>query len=151
MGTTECLHCGGILPVMDGATRNSSSAGLTGLYDDFVKGCERVRSQEWSLAEFRDWLVAVRAKWESRKEHYIETVRQTDYFYVQEDEVTLCMTGFFEYEDAMDALASFAESGDLAVLDTALADMWEANEKINEALRWNREYRRKLEEEWGYM
>lgn len=150
-GTAECVHCQAQLPMLDDATRNHSSSSVTGLYESFCNGCERARQGQWSTAEFRDWLVAIRAKFDQRKDAYVETVRESDYYYVQEEEVNLCMTGVFEYEEAMDALSNFAESGDLTMLDQALQTMWEANEKINDSMRLNREHRRRLEEEWGYM
>lgn len=150
-GTTECIHCNAVLPILDAATRNQSSSSVTGLYESFCNGCERVRRGEWTPVEFRDWLVAIRVKFETRKNDYVEEVRESDYYYVQEDEVNLCMTGVFEYEEAMEKLDEFVNSGDMALLDQSLQIMWEANEKINDSMRMNREHRRRLEEEWGYM
>ena len=63
------------------------------------------------------------------------------------------MTGILEYEESMEMMRLFAANHEIemAVLDAALQKMWDGNEKCNEAMRINRDFRAKLEEDWGYM
>ena len=63
------------------------------------------------------------------------------------------MTGILEFEEAMEMMKLFADNDetDFSVLDAALQKMWDGNEMCNEAMRINRDFRAKLEEDWGYM
>ena len=136
---------------MDLTTHSSSTGEITALYDCMTRAAENVRSKKWTIEEFGNWLTAMKTTVDHRRDDYVETVKETDYYEYRDDEVELTMTGVLEYYEGLELMTEFVSSQDFARLDDALGRMWEGNVKINEAMRANRDFRRDLEECWGYM
>lgn len=151
---SHCTKCGAALPRMDygGAAANRMQGKITARYDLFTQAAMRVKMGAWSREEFGDWLQNTRSILQEKAGYLVNLITESGYYEYQMDEVELCLTGIEDYDRGMDEMATYLEDGgDVAHLDRGLEQIWEGNEKINEAMRLNREFRRGLEEEWGYM
>jgi len=165
----ECPFCGQSLNATDEVCPNCQSTivstdpldrpapkthdrDITGRYDEFASRVQMVRDGRMTRPQFATWLGTVKQMLAGQRERYVEMIRTSGYYDVSSDEVDMGMTGILEYEEAMEMMVVFATTdGDIGVLDSALQKMWEGNEKCNEAMRINREFRNKLEDDWGYM
>ena len=151
-----CPNCGIELPEIDFLDRpapKSHEKDITTRYESFARAIEKLRSQRMSRTEFLEWLETLAPDLLGKRTRYVERVKEFGFFEENPDEVEMCLTGILEYEESIMMMggACQTEEMDFAVLDHALQKMWEGNEKINEAMRLNRAYRAKMEEDWGYM
>lgn len=166
-GDTVCSNCQSSL-LASAEMPRTHDKDITSRYDEFASQVQDLRNGSLTRKEFGKWLNAIRARLNDRRDHYVQFVKgsefedvdverlevlQTDYFKEREEEVTMTMEGIFDFEEAMALMASYVEdeSAQADVLDEALSKMWHGNEKCNEAIRMNRDYRNQLEEDWGYM
>ena len=141
------------MPRMDYSAAISSVSGgrITERYEQFKKACDRVRVGEWGPDEFLAWLEEIWATLKDKAADYVSHIEDSGYYNDQTDEVENCFTGIEQYETGMETMRQYVDTGDVGYLDQGLQIIWEGNEYINEAMRMNREFRRNLEEEWGYM
>lgn len=141
-----------MLPKIDPNQNMSGVGHQTGRYEQIKDACDRVRTNNWSLDEFGQFIQNLFQFLESQKDAIVGYVKETGYFEYGSQEVEMGMTGVQRYEEGLELIYSYIEDGvPESVLDQGLAIIWEGNEMINEAMRENRQARRKLEEEWGYM
>ncbi len=173
-GKKECHSCGQAFPSAEGSSGPTAATAtleadsgpdgtpaippkahdqdFTARYDEFAGQVEAVRNGKVSREGFSDWLRSMRLKLEQMRDEYVIMVKESGYYQVHSDEVDMGMTGMFDFEEAMDSMELFANGeAEQGVLDSSLLQMWEGNEKVNEALRLNRAFRAQLEEDWGYM
>lgn len=154
---TECPHCRTTLVSSDPLDRpapKTHERDITGRYDEFATKVELLRAGKMTREQFATWLDTVQNSLLGQRERYVDMIKSSGYFEWGQNEVEVGMTGILAYEEAMEMMKIVArseEEPDLSVLDTALTRMWEGNELCNEAMRINREFRAKLEEDWGYM
>lgn len=125
---------------------------LTGRYEDFQKKIEGLRLGTVTPEAFIEWLSKIRVSLHNKRENYVKTVGEMDYYDAHPQEVDLAVQGIYAFEDAVEEMWDFTlGQTDISGLDNALANMWQANEQINEAMRMNRGFRAQLEDDWGYM
>lgn len=151
----ECPHCKLSLdtknPINAPAPRGHTDS-LTGRYDLFAKKVEGLRVGTVTPKDFIDWLQQIRDRMAERRDVYMRTIQETGYYDMHSPEVDEAMNGILDFEGAVEEMWSFTlGETDVSGLDMALARMWQANERINSAMRMNRGFRAKLEEDWGYM
>jgi RNase P subunit RPR2 len=152
----ECKNCESILVSSDPLDRpapKSHEQEITSRYDEFAGRVQMVRDGRMSRGQFATWLGTVQQMLVGQRDRYIEMIRTSGYYDFSSDEVDMGMTGILDYEEAMEMMVLFAgdDEADMSILDAALEKMWDGNEKCNEAMRINRDFRAKLEEDWGYM
>lgn len=142
----------------------------TSRFDEFAAQVEAYTSGALSRAEFGNWVLMTRELMSNRRENYVEVIRETEleevdlsqittiesldqlkmyrtgYFDVREEEVSTAMEGILAIESAIELMVAFAEDQSLddSTLVAALEQMWQGNEKCNEAIRMNRVFREKL-------
>ncbi|MFA5504956.1 MAG: zinc ribbon domain-containing protein [Vulcanimicrobiota bacterium] len=155
-GADKCPHCQTILLSEDPLDRpapKTHEIDITGRYDEFAGRVQKMRNQEMTRLQFSNWLDHIQRSLLNQRDRYVELIQSSGYYEYGSAEVDMGMTGILEYEEAMEMMKLFADSEetDFAVLDSALQKMWDGNEKCNEAMRINRDFRAKLEEDWGYM
>ncbi|GMU51397.1 MAG: hypothetical protein AMXMBFR33_05430 [Candidatus Xenobia bacterium] len=150
-GTGFCVQCNARLPKIDATSVSSGTGHITGRYEQIRDAAEKARSGQWSASEFGEFIKNLFEFLEKHKEGIVSYVRETGYYDYGNEEVNLGMTGVEKFEEGLEALYHFSESGDAHLIDQGLSVIWEGNEMINEAMRENRAARRRLEEEWGYM
>lgn len=151
----ECPHCRLSLdskdPIHAPAPRGHADS-LTGRYDDFSKKVEGLRTGSVKPDEFITWLDGARAHLATKRTNYMQTIQETGYYDMHSVEVDEAMNGILDFEAAVEEMWQFTlGKTEVSALDEALARMWVANERINEAMRMNRGFRAKLEDDWGYM
>jgi predicted nucleic acid-binding Zn ribbon protein len=155
-GSEKCEHCQTILMSNDPLDRPAPKTHeyeITGRYDEFAGRVQMVRNSQMSREQFAQWLDSIQKSLLNQRDRYIELIQTSGYYEYGSDEVDMGMTGILEYEESMELMRLFAGDHEIEmeVLDGALQKMWDGNEKCNEAMRINREFRAKLEEDWGYM
>lgn len=151
--TNACSSCGANLPKMDYSTSTATATGgrVTERFDQFQQACHKVKMGEWNQEEFSTWLQVIHNTLTEKANGYVSHIQDSGYFEYQMEEVEMSFTGLEDYENGMQHLWQYTETGDVSHLDQGLQLIWEGNEKINESMRLNRQFRRGLEEEWGYM
>jgi hypothetical protein len=152
---TECPHCKLSLdakgPLNQAAPRAHTDS-LTARYEEFQSKVEGLRTGAVTPAAFIEWLANIRVKMAEKRQQYIDTVREIGYFDTRQEEVEVASNGILDFEEAIEDMWAFTlGETDVSGLDNALAKMWQANERINEAMRMNREFRAGIEDDWGFM
>lgn len=154
----ECGNCKSTLVSADPLDRpapKSHERDITSRYDDFADKVQQVRDGRMTRKQFSTWLDTMNRSMSNQRDRYVELIRTSGYYEFGSDEVDMGMTGILQYEEALEMMTLFAknedEEEDMGVLDAALRKMWHGNEMCNEAMRINRDFRAKLEEDWGYM
>ena len=150
---TECNGCGTNLSRMDQASSPPKTAGarVTQRFDMFKEICQHVKLGEISSEEFGAWLSQHYAVMKERAEAYVAYMEESGYYEYQTEEVELSFEGIGDYDEGVSELFAFVSDGELTHIDLALELIWQGNEKINEAMRVNRDFRKGLEEEFGFV
>lgn len=155
LDATECPHCRLNLDVRDplnAPAPRGHADNMTGRYEEFQRKVEGLRMGSISPEQFIEWLAKIRVLLVAKRDSYIKTVGEMDYYEAHAQEVEMAIEGIYAFEDAVEEMWQFTlGQTDISGLDTALANMWQANEKINEAMRLNRSFRAGLEDDWGFM
>ncbi len=149
----NCAKCHAVIPKMDYSTSTTALTGgrVTGRFERFQDAVRKVKAGEWSAEEFYHFVENMQNLLGGMASDYVMHVEESGHADNSIDEVEMCFSGIEDYESGMAILASYAETGDMSSLDVGLQQIWEGNEKINEGQRLNLQFRRSLEEEWGYM
>lgn len=155
-GDLVCGNCNSELVSTDPLDRpapKSHERDITSRYNEFADKVQMVRDGRMSRSQFATWVLNLQQSMLAQRDRYVDFIKGSGYYEFGRDEVDMGMTGILEYEEAMEEMVMFGENpdADMAQLDAALEKMWRGNEKCNEAMRLNREFRAKLEEDWGYM
>ena len=113
---------------------------------------EALRLGTVSPAEFIDWLAEGKVEMANRRSLFLEAVEASGDDEEDKTQIEEALEGILDFEDAIEEMWAFT-LGQTGVegLDSALATMWRANARINDAMRNNRQYRASLEEDWGFM
>ncbi|MBI3928288.1 MAG: hypothetical protein HY319_22280 [Armatimonadetes bacterium] len=150
-GVGQCTHCGAALPRILQPTSVDQFEKRTSRYNQFREAGQKAKEGKWSPEEYADWLQNISRLLAQKARYLIDLYHSTGYYEYGAEEVEMGITGIQDYEQAMETMWEFIEDGDPRHIERGLELMWEGNEKINEAMRLNREFRRRLEDEWGYM
>lgn len=133
-------------------TSSSHVDDITTRYDQFAKQVEALRLGTVTPAQFIEWLSEARVEMEKRRELYLQAVEASGDDTEDKAQVQEAFEGILDFEEAIEEMWAFT-LGQTGVegLDSALATMWRANARINDAMRNNRQHRASLEEDWGFM
>lgn len=125
---------------------------ITTRYDQFAKKIEALRLGTVTPAEFIEWLGEAKVEMENRRNLYLVAVEASGDDEEDQAQIQEALEGILDFEDAIEEMWAFT-LGQTGVegLDSALATMWRANARINDAMRNNRQHRASLEEDWGFM
>ena len=151
-----CRNCNRVLisdDPLDRPAPRSHDRDITTRYDEFAQKVQAVLDGNMTRDQFGTWLGTMQKKLLSQRERYVEMIQTSGYYEFSSDEVDMGMTGILEYEQSMEMMVLWAGNPDAddSILADALGQMWEGNQKCNEAMRINREFRAQLDEDWGYM
>ena len=125
---------------------------ITTRYDDFAGRVQMVLDGRMTREQFGTWLGTIQQMLIAQRDRYVDMIRTSGYYEFSTEEVDMGMTGILDFEEAMEIMGLFSRGeADVGVLQSALEKMWEGNQKCNEAMRINREFRKQLEDDWGYM
>jgi ribosomal protein L40E len=149
----NCVNCDVHLPTpeqreaaaMAGIAKSVPQGGFMGRYQQFVNACDKVRNGQWGPLELAQWLQEMHSILSQRASDFVAVVQSCNYQVVQPHEVESCFAGMEDYENGMQEIWKFIDSGDPASLDAGLETIWEGNRKINQAIQLNRDFRRGLD------
>jgi hypothetical protein len=125
-----------------------SSGSTTERFDMFKDMVQKAKIGQVSSQEFLAWLASNYEIMDQRANAYVDYMEETGYIEYQTQEVLLSFEGLEDYDAGCQQFFLYCEDGDLSRLDAGLELIWQGNEKINEAMRLNRQFRKSLEEEW---
>lgn len=154
-GEVQCGHCEAVVvsnDPLDKPAPKTHDSDITDRYDEFAHQVEGLRTGRVAFADFSSWFSSVQGTLMAKRDGYVALIRDGGYYEVNSDEVDMGLTGIFDFETAMEMIEEFITgAAEQSQLDEALRLMWEATEKVNEAMRMNRDFRNGLDDDWGYV
>lgn len=156
-GTNHCKKCGAKLPKLDERTATmGSTVRSTGKYDKLRNAILKVKTGEYSWAQFADWFQGFSEDITTRIQALVESINQShgpgwNYYEEFTEEVEATFSGVEDYDIAMAQIEEAIATQDLVLAQSALKTFLRGAEKLNDACALNAETQRKLEESWGYM
>lgn len=109
---------------------------------------DRTLKGEWSLEELAQFLEQIAALLLAKGEDIRLFIRETGYRQDNPVEVDSGLSGLELYEAGMEEMFRYLEDRDPAHLLRGLEQIWEGNERINQAMEINRESREDLDVEF---
>ena len=107
---------------------------------------DKVKSGEWSIDEYADFLGNISNTLAQKEQEIREIEIPEEAFEDFREELEMGFMGIELYNDGIAEMKIYVEDKDSAHIDYGLQLIADGNERINEAMRINRENRRKLEE-----
>lgn len=104
-----------------------------------------MRSGDWTADDLREFLLQISETLAEKGLACRTFIEESGYRSEAEEEVDEGLSGIEHYEYGMQEMWQFLDDGDLAHLAAGLKIIWEGNEKINQAMRLNRESREDLD------
>ncbi|MFH1453472.1 MAG: hypothetical protein ABIH00_05785 [Armatimonadota bacterium] len=148
----NCEKCKTPLPKMP-AGYQAPKPVLTERLQKFRDAINNLKNNIWTAEEFKSFLDNISADLAAR----FADIKSTDVpVEMEEDfaeEMALGLEGITLYEQGINELYATLQDGNIDHLDIGFEIIEEGNDKINEAMRINRENRQKMEElynpDWG--
>ncbi len=150
---TVCSTCGASLPKMHikETVETLEPDSITGRLDQFKQAAERVKNGEWKPEEFAAFLENISQVLSEISQNYIQLIEESGYYEWASNEVDLSMEGMEDYEIGISHFWAFIDDGDFSHLDEGLETMRGGNNKIIEAMKLNREFRKSLAEKLEFL
>jgi len=147
-GSNYCQGCNAVLPKMHQVSVAPPQK-VNERYYQLKEAGEKVLSGEWTIAQYSEFLNNV-AQILAQKAEEIREISENEIppeaFADFEEELTVGFDGIAHYELGIVEMMLFCSSNDPVHIEKGLELVSAGNEKINEAMRINRDNRRKLEE-----
>ncbi len=105
----------------------------------------KVKSGEWTQAQFATWLSRMSDELYHKAQHIYECFDYPGYREWAAEEVETCTQGIELYEQGMEIMWQFTQDGDPSHLDRGLASVEEGNKLINHAMFLNQEAMEELD------
>lgn len=118
---------------------------IRGRYRQFKEAVDKTRSGEWSAEEFQAFLMNTFELLTAKANECRTIIEEEEYEDDSPDEVREGLAGLDLYDAGMHEMYAYLEDGELEHLDEGLRLIYDGNEKINEAMRLNRETREDLD------
>jgi len=143
-----CESCGAALPKMP-QSHVAPPQQVNERFNQLRDAGEKVINGEWTTEEFISFLNGISSVL-AQKEHEIKEILESEIpqeaYSDFEDELNVGFSGIDSYNQGIAEMLYYGEDQDPAHIDAGLNMIKDGNELINEAMRINRENRRKLEE-----
>lgn len=140
-----CAKCRTPLPKMP-AGYEAPRPVLTERLQKFIDAAENLKNGTWTLDDFKSFLDNMAQVLGEKAAEIRATEIPPEMFDDFSQELAVGLEGINLYEQGMAEMYHIFRDGDANHLDVALDLMEQGNEKINEAMRINRENRQKMEE-----
>ncbi|MGE0488676.1 MAG: zinc ribbon domain-containing protein [Vulcanimicrobiota bacterium] len=144
MTEAVCTNCGARLPKMakveDEVQYAPGSINVT--LKKFENALDKFSHGEWSGDEYLDFLVMMHENMRTRSDRILDFAEFTNYIEWSPDEMGKVMEGINEWEVAVEHMIEHVENELYDALDDIMQVMRAANDKLIEALRLNREFRK---------
>ena len=144
-GSNYCQKCNAILPKM-AQTEVAPPPKVNERYNQLRNAGDRVKSGEWTVDEYSDFLAGI-SNALAQKEMEIREIEIPEESYEDfREELEIGFSGIELYNQGISEMRLYIEDLDPARIDCGLELIADGNDRINEAMRINRENRREIEE-----
>ncbi|MCQ2735878.1 MAG: hypothetical protein MJ234_01490 [bacterium] len=145
---TVCMNCKTPIHKLSQMTSSAPPAKVTDRYMQIKAASDSVLAGAMSIDDYARFLhdtINVLAQ----KEQEIREVEIPEESYEEfADELNMGYQGIDMYNEGLEFLLRYTEDGDPVNISHGMGLIFDGNERINEAMRINRENRRKIEEEY---
>lgn len=146
-GAHSCEQCGALLPKMtQAAIETAPPPKVNERYLLLKDAGDKAKSGEWSIEEYGKFLNEIRAVLSQKEQEIREIEIPEEAIDEFADELEVGFSGIELYNQGIANMILYLDDQNPDHIDYGLELVHEGNEKINEAMRINRENRRKLEE-----
>ncbi|MHB2020777.1 MAG: hypothetical protein ACYCW6_27885 [Candidatus Xenobia bacterium] len=145
-GSNFCNECNAALPKMQQTDSFTPPPRINERYMQIKDAGDKVVSGEISLEEYCTFLDRVISVLEEKERQIREIEIPPEAVEDFREELETGFTGIDLYNQGLQTMRYYAEEPDAVHIETGLQLIREGNEMINDAMRINRENRRKLEE-----
>lgn len=140
-----CQKCNAVLYKM-AQTKADPPPKVNERYNQLKNAGDRVKSGEWTVDEYSDFLVGI-SNALTQKEMEIREIEIPEESYEDfREELEIGFSGIELYNQGISEMRLYTEDLDPGHIDYGLELIDEGNERINEAMRINRENRQEIEE-----
>jgi hypothetical protein len=144
-GKRYCTSCQAALPQMVSQEMRTPDK-LTARYNQLRDAADKVTDGEWTLDEYADFMEHI-AQVLAEKEEEIREIEIPEEGYEDfAEELEVGFNGIALYNEGISHMLMFVDDQNTDHLDYGLELVLQGNDLLNEAMRINRETRRKLEE-----
>lgn len=143
-----CSNCNAALPqiIADAQAGGVLASKVMERYYQLKDAAEKVKNGEWTLEEYSSYLEGI-AQVLAQKEQEIREIEIPEEAYEDfAEELEVGFNGIALYNEGIAHMMLYLEDQDPDHLDYGLDLVYQGNEQINEAMRINRDNRKKLEE-----
>lgn len=145
-GANYCQSCNSVLPKVSPATDAFSHRPVNERYLQLKEAGEKVLRSEWSIDQYAAFLDSI-SRVLARKEQEIRDIEIPAEAYDDfQAELDLGFQGIELYNRGVTTMRLFLADRNPAHIHEGLEQIHEGNEAINEAMRINRDNRRKMED-----
>lgn len=145
-GANYCHGCSSVLPKVVLDAEAVTHEKVTERYQQLKEAGEKVLGGTWSVEEYATFLDDI-SNLLAQKEQEIRDIEiPADALEDFRQEIEIGFSGLELYTNGISTMRQFLTDGDEAHIQQGLELIRDGNEMINEAMRINRENRRKLEE-----
>lgn len=141
-----CQKCNALLPKISAGYKPPPPQKVIGRFNQFKDAVENIKNKKWSVKDLKKFLDDISKNLDIRAREIKEVEIPSEIAAEFKDELAIGFDGINLYENGMKELYSYLENQNLEHLDKGLELIKEGNDKINEAIKINRENREKLEE-----
>lgn len=144
-----CQRCHGMLPRF--AAPLPVFEYVMGRYRQFENASQAAMQGVWTPQELGHFLEVISATLAEKARATVAFIEESGYQEYGWDEVDMGLDGIRHYEAGMETMYAFVSDPDPQHLVEGLELIKYGNDRINEAMRRNREERARLAEEWPDM
>ncbi|MDQ7824781.1 MAG: zinc ribbon domain-containing protein [Candidatus Eremiobacteraeota bacterium] len=144
-GANYCTRCNAALPKMT-QTDTAPPTKVNERYMQLKEAGEKAKSGEWTIEQYGKFLQDIQAILAQKEQEIREIEIPEEAIEEFAEELEVGFNGIELYNQGIANMLLFLEDKNADHIDYGLELVHEGNEKINEAMRINRENRRKLEE-----
>lgn len=141
-----CQKCNALLPKLSAGYKPPPPQKTIGRLKQFKDAVEKVKNKKWSDRDFKKFLDDISQNLTTRAGEIKDVEIPAEIKSEFEEELAIGFDGINLFEEGMKELYLYLGDHSQVSLDKGLKLIEEGNDKINEAMKINRENREKLEE-----
>lgn len=137
---------------LDKPAPRSHDSEIVERFEDFQTRVEALLQGNMTVEEFAIWFHDIQTRLHSKRDAFVALIKDASYYEFHPEEVEMGLSGIFDFEMGMETMADILTGdAEFTQFQPALEKMWEGTQKVNEAMRMNREFRNGLEDDWGFL
>ena len=143
---TVCANCKTPIPRMSHMVSSSPPAKVNDRYLQIKDASDKVLAGQWTIDEYAKYLHDLREEIKQKEREIKEVEIPEESMEEFAEELTVGYHGIDLYNEGISYLMKYTEDGNPINVTHGMQLIYEGNEKINDAMRINRENRKKIEE-----